>query len=171
MSLADAPVCVVKRFRKLDSTACATPLRTAPSSSSSAGSFELITGDIKQPEVESGQDLIEFSPISPVDLFAAETESDVGFQNRWTEFGDYDFNYQPGGASDPFATAGRRLNSFGTSGDTAWQPPQKQTRHFVAPGFQKAVSLWQPPPAVRKSRASLDFMCSLWRNHIICHHL
>ena len=68
-----------------------------------------------------------------------------------------DFNYQPGGASDPFATAGRRLNSFGTSGDTAWQPPQKQTRHFVAPSFHKAVSLWQPPPAVRKSRASLEF--------------
>ena len=88
MSLADAPVCVVKRFRKLDSTACATPLRTAPPSSSSAGSFDLITGDIKQPEVESGQDLIEFSPISPVDLFAAASEPDVGFQNRWTEFGD-----------------------------------------------------------------------------------
>ena len=152
----DAPICVVKRFRKADQQALTTPPCAESRFELSAGSFELVSGSVHDTEVASCQDPDEFSLISPIDLFAAQSEPDTQFQNRWTQFGDYDFNYQPGGASDPLATAGRRLTCFGTSGTTAWQPPQKRPKQFDTPVFWNSAQSWQLPPMVRKSRASLE---------------
>ena len=156
MASGDAPVCVVKRFRKPDRPVLQTPPRSESVLGSSAGSFEWVTGDFQHTGAGSSQALNDLSPISPIDLFAASSEPDVQFQNRWTNLGDYDFNYQPGGASDPLATAGRRSTCFGGSSTTAWQPPQLQPRQFDTPCFQNAALLWHQPPATRKSRASLE---------------
>jgi hypothetical protein len=156
MNSVDAPVCGAKRFRKQCPAAPETPPVTELHPGSPAGSFELVTGEAGSPEVASWPELDALSSIEPMDLFAAESDPDVAFQPRWTAFGDYDFNYQPGGSSDPLATAGRRSIWFGSSSSAPWQPPQKQPRTFFAPDFHHAAMLWKPPPAVRKPRVSLE---------------
>ena len=156
MNSIDAPVCVVKRFRRHVPAALETPPAPDSQHGLSTGSFELVTGGADSPEALSWPDQDALSSIDPVDLFAAESNQDVAFQPRWTEFGSYDFNYQPGGSLDPLATAGRRSSLFGSSTLAPWQPPQRRTRVFHTPEFQPAALLWKPPPAVRKSRASLE---------------
>ena len=76
------------------------------------------------------------SSIAPVDLFGSDTNPDVDFQPRWTGLGTYDFNYQPGGSSDPLGTAGRRSTWLGASSLSPWLPPQQRTRSFAAPAFR-----------------------------------
>ena len=156
MNPVETPVCVVKRFRRHLPTAPATPPALESTSGLTSGSFELVSGDAAASEMFPFSAHETLSSIAPEDLFGSDTNPDVDFQPRWTEFGTYDFNYQPGGTSDPLGTSGRRSAWLGTSSSTQWFPPQKRTRVFVAPDFQPAAQLWNPPSAIRKSRASLD---------------
>ena len=153
---AEAPVCVVKRFRRSVPAAPATPHAAEPIPFSSSGSFELVTQDAASHEVTFWSEHDALSSIAPVDLFGSDTNPDVDFQPRWTGLGTYDFNYQPGGSSDPLGTAGRRATWLGASSVSPWLPPQTRTRSFAAPVLQNAAALWRPPHAVCKSRASLE---------------
>ena len=94
MNSIDAPVCVVKRFRRHVPAALETPPAPDSQHGLSTGSFELVTGGADSPEALSWPDQDALSSIDPVDLFAAESNPDVAFQPRWTEFGSYDFNYR-----------------------------------------------------------------------------
>ena len=79
MNSVDAPVCVVKRFRRQCPAAPQTPPGTELPPELSAGSFELVTGPSDSPEVDLWPDVDALSSIAPVDLFAAASEPDVTF--------------------------------------------------------------------------------------------
>ena len=160
----DLPVCIVKRFRKNPHPAVEmTPAQSVTVPGSELGSFSLITGDLRasqgldlqsnDPDLSVEQD--DVSSITPVDLFGADPDEDLQFQPRWNEVGEYDFNYQPGGSLDPWATSRRRSSCFGTTTSGALPPPQLKTRSFTAPTFTEASALWKPPKPLQKSRASL----------------
>ena len=74
MNSIDAPVCVVKRFRRHVPAALETPPAPDSQHGLSTGSFELVTGGADSPEALSWPDQ------DPVDLFAAESNQDVAFQ-------------------------------------------------------------------------------------------
>lgn len=158
MDSTDVPVCVVKRFRKHAPAAPHTPPVSAADNDSTAGSFELVTGDSGFSAASPGlcRDLDAVSQISPIDLFGAESVADDNFQPRWTHLGGYDFNYQPGGSTDPFATASRRSSCFGASGASPWLQPQRTPRKFASPDFDCLATSWKPPKPVLKSRVSLQ---------------
>ena len=156
MDSSDAPICVVKRFRKHAPAAPQTP-QVSADLDSTPGSFELVTGDSGFSATSPGlcHDVDAVSQISPIDLFGAESSADDHFQPRWTHLGGYDFNYQLGGSSDPFATASRRSNIFGASGTAPWLPPQSTPRKFSSPAFHCSTTSWKPPTLALKSRVSL----------------
>ena len=164
MASHELPVCVVKRFRRNPPPEVdLTPAQSATVTGSDLGSFSLVTGDVRashgldlqQDDADLGSEHDVLSSIPPVNLFGTDSDDDLQFQPRWDEVGEYDFNYQPGGLLDPWATSLRRSSCFGTTSPGALPPPRLRTRSFTAPTFTDASALWKPPVPVQKSRASL----------------
>ena len=158
MDSIDGPDCVVKRFRKHVPAAPHTPPVSAADNDSTAGSFELVTGNSGFSAASPGlcRDLDVGNQISPIDLFGTESVADNNFQPRWTHLGGYDFNYQPGGSTDSFATASRRSSCFGASSASPWLQPQRTPRKFASPDFDCFATSWKPPKPILKSRVSLQ---------------
>ena len=86
MNSVDAPVCVVKRFRRHVPTALETPPAPASQHGFSTGSFELVSGGSDSPEALFCPDQDALSSIAPVDLFCSGIKSRCRFSTSLDGF-------------------------------------------------------------------------------------